>query len=86
MKRIYEPRDKLLLPRELPPLVFVWTSSKLLVLESRLVNSVKLNLLVLEVDSRLSALGLVGASSEALLDDISRFARAAASWGVLCVL
>lgn len=36
----------------LPPLAFVWTSNKLLVLDSRLVNSVKLNLLVLELDWR----------------------------------
>jgi hypothetical protein len=36
----------------LPPLAFVWTSNKLLVLDSLLVNSVKLNLLVLELDWR----------------------------------
>lgn len=54
------------LPRLLPPLAFVWTSSKLLVLESLLVNSVKLNLLVLEVDWRLSTLGRRVPSSEGL--------------------
>ena len=42
----------------------VWTSSKLLVLESRFVNSVKLNLLVLEEDLRLSMLGRTVPSSD----------------------
>lgn len=75
-----------LLPRLLP-LAFVWTSSKLLVLESLLVNSVKLNLLALVVDSRLSAFGREVPSSEALLDaDISILVMAAASWEVLCIL
>lgn len=53
-----------LLPRLLPPLVFVWTSSKLLVLEILFVNSVKLNLLVLEQDWCLSPLGRRVPSSE----------------------
>jgi hypothetical protein len=43
------------LPRRLSPLVLVWTTSKLLVLESRLVKSEKLNLLELEPDRRLPA-------------------------------
>jgi hypothetical protein len=42
----------------------VWTSSKLLVLESRFVNSVKLNLFVLEEDFRLSMLGRTVPSSD----------------------
>lgn len=80
-----------LLPRELPPLAFVWTSSKLLVLDSLLVNSVKLNLLVavLEVDRRLSAFGRIPPSSDTLLGvpvDISRLAMPGVSCGVLLVL
>lgn len=44
----------LLLQRLLPPLALVWTRSKLLVLLSRRVNSVKLRRLALEADCRFS--------------------------------
>jgi hypothetical protein len=62
-------RSTSLLLRELLPLAFVWTNSKLLVLDSLLVNSVKLNLLVavLEVERRLSPFDLNEESSDTLL-------------------
>src|SRR5688572_7508330 len=50
--------------RLLPELALVWTSSKLLVLDSRLVNSVKLNLLALDEDCRFSTLGRTVPSSD----------------------
>lgn len=47
-------RSYSLLSRLLPALTLVWTRSKLLVLERRLVNSVKLSRLALDVERRFS--------------------------------
>lgn len=60
-------RSNSMLSRLLPPLALVWTRSKLLVLERRLVNSVKLSRWALEADTRFSPAGRGGPSSDDVL-------------------